>query len=92
MMPGDLEALLRYRMSQAYETLRDPAQSGSAILTWMVRGCLDWQSEGLRPPEAVRKASRANRAEMNPLGDYIHDTNVEHPSRVDPDVQSVSGE
>ena len=27
------------------------------ILQWMIEGCLMWQGEGLRPPEAVRRAT-----------------------------------
>ena len=28
------------------------------ILAWAVRGCLDWQENGLRPPEAVTRATK----------------------------------
>jgi len=28
-----------------------------AILAWMIRGCLDWQNEGLSPPESVRETT-----------------------------------
>jgi putative DNA primase/helicase len=28
-----------------------------AILAWMIRGCLDWQAEGLNPPDRVRETT-----------------------------------
>jgi putative DNA primase/helicase len=71
------------RDEQVRNTLRDPAHSGAAILAWMVRGCLDWQAEGLRPPTAVRDASHANREEMNPLVDYLRERPAAEPSRID---------
>lgn len=32
-------------------------EEGPAILAWMIEGCVEWQREGLRPPEVVRAAS-----------------------------------
>ena len=29
------------------------------ILTWLIEGCLEWQTEGLQPPQAVREATAA---------------------------------
>ncbi|MBV9452643.1 MAG: hypothetical protein JOZ19_00760 [Rubrobacter sp.] len=37
------------------------------ILAWAVRGCLDWQKNGLGEPEEVRAATEAYRAEMDVL-------------------------
>lgn len=50
----------------------DPAER-AAILAWAVRGCLEWQCDGLRPPLIVEAATQAYRAEMNPLSDFIAD-------------------
>jgi putative DNA primase/helicase len=41
------------------------------ILAWLVRGCLMWQREGLRPPDEVRKATGRYRAEMDVLAAFI---------------------
>jgi P4 family phage/plasmid primase-like protien len=43
------------------------------ILAWAVRGCLEWQRQGLNPPEAVVKATRDYRAEMDILADFFED-------------------
>ena len=55
---------------------RGPEESPAeraAILAWAVRGCLEWQCDGLRPPLIVEAATQAYRAEMNPLSDFIAD-------------------
>jgi putative DNA primase/helicase len=41
------------------------------ILAWIVRGCLEWQREGLQAPDEVRKATGAYRAEMDVLAGFI---------------------
>jgi len=41
------------------------------ILAWMVRGCLDWQREGLGEPDAVRKATAAYRDESDLVGQFL---------------------
>lgn len=43
------------------------------ILTWAVRGCLEWQRQGLNPPEAVNAATREFRAEQDLIGQFIGD-------------------
>src|SRR5215218_4626847 len=43
----------------------------AGILAWIVRGCLEWRREGLRPPEEVRKATGAYRAEMDVLAGFL---------------------
>ena len=35
------------------------------ILAWMVRGCLDWQANGLRPPQEVLLATEAYKQEQD---------------------------
>lgn len=44
---------------------------GPQILAWMVAGCLKYQKEGLRPPEAVRNAVQEYRQDEDNLGDFI---------------------
>jgi putative DNA primase/helicase len=43
------------------------------ILAWIVRGCLEWQREGLQPPDEVRRATGRYRAEMDVLAAFIDD-------------------
>lgn len=41
------------------------------ILAWAVRGCLEWQRDGLKPPTAVREAVTEYREEMDILGEFV---------------------
>jgi putative DNA primase/helicase len=43
----------------------------TGILAWAVRGCLEWQSAGLRPPAEVRAATDEYRAEMDTLAAFV---------------------
>jgi putative DNA primase/helicase len=52
------------------ERLRDELPG---VLAWLVRGCLEWQREGLQAPEEVRQATRAYRAEMDVLAAFLAD-------------------
>jgi putative DNA primase/helicase len=54
-------------------TLKDPARGGPAILAWAVEGCLAWQRERLRIPDAVRAATASYREEQDPLRDFFAD-------------------
>lgn len=50
------------------------------VLQWALRGCLDWQREGLAPPEAVTEATNGYRAEMDVLATWVADCCVTTPS------------
>jgi putative DNA primase/helicase len=41
------------------------------ILTWMVKGCLLWQAEGLGEPIAVKEATEKYRCDMDVLADFF---------------------
>jgi len=41
------------------------------ILAWAVRGCLDWQKDGLGTPPEVREATEDYRDVMDPLGGFL---------------------
>lgn len=44
------------------------------ILNWLVKGCLDWQKEGLKKiPASIDKSTEDYYAENNPLNDYLED-------------------
>jgi putative DNA primase/helicase len=49
------------------------------ILTWAVKGCLDWQQHGLNEPDAVTTATASYRHEQDILGDFIEDCCVLEP-------------
>ncbi len=44
---------------------------GPGILAWLVRGCLDWQAEGLKPPATVRLATEKYRQEEDELAQFV---------------------
>jgi putative DNA primase/helicase len=43
------------------------------ILAWAVRGCLEWQRNGLGNPEEVAEATACYRSEMDVLASFIQD-------------------
>ena len=43
------------------------------IMAWGVRGCLDWQAEGLRAPEAVKAATANYQQEQDVLAAWLAD-------------------
>lgn len=43
------------------------------ILSWAVQGCLQWQKEGLNPPEEVIQATEDYRAEMDTIKAFLND-------------------
>ena len=49
------------------------------ILNWAIRGCLDWQRNGLQPPAKVQAATQAYRDEMDVFGPFIAECCVIHP-------------
>jgi putative DNA primase/helicase len=57
-------------------TLRTEAPG---ILAWAVRGCIEWQTQGLNPPAIVVAATQAYREESDPIRVFIEDRCVLHP-------------
>ena len=51
------------------------------ILAWAVRGCLDWQTNGLGAPSEVTSATQEYRDEMDVLGEFLTDCCVLAPTR-----------
>lgn len=43
----------------------------SAILTWIVRGAMDWYAGGLKPPDAVRQATEEYRRDQDDIGRFV---------------------
>ena len=50
------------------------------ILAWAVRGCRDWQWNGLGEPEEVRAATQAYKAEQDTIQGFINDCCFVHPN------------
>jgi putative DNA primase/helicase len=50
------------------------------VLAWAVRGCLDWQREGLAEPEEVRAATAAYRKEQDTVVAFLAACCSLHPS------------
>ncbi|MDQ3302271.1 MAG: phage/plasmid primase, P4 family [Actinomycetota bacterium] len=58
------------------EKLRDEL---AGVLAWAVRGCLDWQRDGLGEPDKVRAATERYRTEQDTLAAFFEDRCVIHP-------------
>ena len=43
------------------------------VLAWAVRGCLDWQTDGLQEPDIVKAATAEYRGDMDVLGGFLED-------------------
>ena len=62
---------------QENERKRDPYLAerlhaeASGILAWLVRGCLAWQREGLKPPDMVRAATEEYREGEDDIARFI---------------------
>jgi putative DNA primase/helicase len=55
-------------------------QEMSGIISWIVRGCISWHTEGLYEPEAVKAASKEYRDEMDILADFVEDSCLFQPT------------
>jgi len=49
------------------------AAERSGILAWMVRGCMEWQRDGLRAPEIVTEATSEYQREQDVVGLFIRE-------------------
>ena len=50
------------------------------ILAWLVRGCLDYQSQGLNPPETVTNATKEYQKAEDILNEFFDDCCVIGPA------------
>lgn len=60
------------------ETLAETEAAG--ILNWIVAGCLEWQRDGLRPPDAVLAATNEYRQEQDFLANFLAECTVTDPN------------
>ena len=63
------------------------AEELPGILAWAVRGCLDWQVDGLGMPTDVKAATEGYRQEMDILGGFLGDCCV-----MTPEAQARAGQ
>lgn len=57
------------------------------ILNWMIKGCLNWQKEGLNPPAQIQDATRGYRDEMDLLAEWM-----EMSCEISPEREATTGE
>jgi len=57
------------------DRLRSPEER-AGILAWMVRGCLEWQRDGLRPPDSVRAAVADYRQAEDRLAPFLEERTI----------------
>lgn len=43
------------------------------VLAWLVRGCLDWQRDGLQPPKAVQACTDEWRDDSNDVKAFVNE-------------------
>jgi putative DNA primase/helicase len=51
--------------------LTNPTLAGPAILQWLLKGCLDWQRDGLKIPAVVQQATDEYRASQDSFADFV---------------------
>ncbi|WP_452642826.1 primase-like DNA-binding domain-containing protein [Priestia megaterium] len=49
------------------------AREAAGVLNWAIRGCLDWQKQGLAVPESVTAKTREHIAQSNPLATWLEE-------------------
>ncbi len=54
-------------------------KEASGILAWLIRGCLEWQRDGLKPPKEVTEATEEYRKNEDLLADYIDECCLREP-------------
>lgn len=62
-------------------------EESAGIFNWLIKGCIDWQSDGLPEPAAVVEATDEYRAESDPIADFVADC-----CEIDPDGWTSTGE
>lgn len=71
------EAHERRAILDLADQLRNEA---SGILAWLVRGCLEWQRDGLKPPREIIEATEEYRKNEDLLADFIDECCMREPS------------
>lgn len=58
---------------------RQVLREAPGILAWLVRGCLEWQRDGLNPPKKVTEATEQYRRNEDLLADFIDECCIREP-------------
>ncbi len=72
-------SFVRYPPREPYERPADTGlmeklrREAPKILAWLVRGCLEYQTEGLNPPDSVVEYAQKYRREEDVIQDFIDD-------------------
>ena len=72
-----LLSFVRRTPEKDFEREADPAlsnklkEAGPAILAWLILGCLEYQTNGLNPPDTVIKSTKEYREEEDYVGQFI---------------------
>ena len=70
---------------KADKSLPDKLKSETeGILAWLVRGCLEWQAQGLNPPALVNQATQDYRKEEDILLQFVEDACIQGPGFMAP--------
>lgn len=59
--------------------LEELKKEASGILAWLVRGCLEWQASGLKPPAIIKEATAKYQREEDLLADFIDECCIVSP-------------
>jgi len=70
LIPFDVTITEDQRDTRLPEKLRNEL---SGILTWCVKGCLEWRKNGLNPPDEVKYATNEYRKEQDSLENFIEE-------------------
>jgi P4 family phage/plasmid primase-like protien len=62
----------------------------AGILAWLVRGCIECQRDGLKPPQAVLAATAEYRGVEDAVGRFIEERCVLDPGETPPDERSTT--
>lgn len=66
---------------QQDKTLPEKLQAeAEGILSWAVRGCLEWQQQGLNPPACIEDATKEYQSEEDIIGQFISDVCLTGPA------------
>jgi len=63
----------KYERKRDAHLLEKLKAEASGILAWLVRGCLEWQQQGLNPPESVREHTGKYRKDEDQIARFIED-------------------
>lgn len=58
------------------------AREAAGVLNWAIRGCLDWQKQGLAVPDSVTEKTREHIAQSNPLATWLEEETDAVPDAV----------